>query len=337
MMKLVTYDAIKDIKIIGMPTDYSDTLLNFVKEYRHKVDVLNYINRVACRFLDEKTRNYYMWWCVNEVKHLIKDKKIFHTLDVLKSYIEGKADIRMVKNAFRASKDAVENSFIIYNDIFKAYTKELEKNYHNLYFGIDSLPKFGDPPNCTLDVSNAVKVAILSHCINKAHHDGEIAARYAKSQHYNAKYAYEEAFSRYANLDVAHQVMHEVNRFYNITNADIKSSHSVYTITRAIAYPDDCQNDNAVWYAFSDSAEAVAANNPHQIAYETAYDYCDYYKDYLDKDFNSANDYFSLSLAHNAYNEAYNAYIDAINSKDINIKKQHNLQIDKLIQILENK
>ena len=54
MMKLVTYDAIKDIKIIGMPTDYSDTLLNFVKEYRHKVDVLNYINRVACRFLDEK-------------------------------------------------------------------------------------------------------------------------------------------------------------------------------------------------------------------------------------------------------------------------------------------
>jgi len=46
-MKLVTYDEIKNANIIGMPTDYSDTLLNFVKEYRHKVKDLQDINWVA--------------------------------------------------------------------------------------------------------------------------------------------------------------------------------------------------------------------------------------------------------------------------------------------------
>ena len=334
-MKLVTYDAIKNIKKIEMPIDYSDTLLNFVKEYRHKVDDLQYINCVACKFLDEKTRNYYMWWCVNEIKHLIKYKEIFHTLDVLKSYIEGEATIEMLKNSFRVSQDTVENSFIIYNDIYHNYTQVISENYHNLYFDIDSLPiyKFGDFTNSTLDVSNAVKVAILSHYINKAHHAGEIAAKSAKSR-YTANVYYKEAFSRHVNFDASSQVMPIANRFYNISSADRDSSHSVYAVTRAIAYPDDCQNDTAVWYVFSDSAKAFAANNPHKIAYETAYNY---YNDYLDKDFNLANDDFSLSLAHNAYTKAYNAYIDAINSKDTNIKKQHNLQIDKLIEILENK
>ena len=41
-MKNITYDA---VKIIGMPTDYSDTLLNFVKEYRHKVKDLQDITK----------------------------------------------------------------------------------------------------------------------------------------------------------------------------------------------------------------------------------------------------------------------------------------------------
>ncbi len=89
-MKNITYDA---VKIIGMPTDYSDTLLNFVKEYRHKVDDLQDINWVACKFLDEDTRNYYTWWCVNELKPLMKDKRSVEAVDTLKLYIDGKATI----------------------------------------------------------------------------------------------------------------------------------------------------------------------------------------------------------------------------------------------------
>ena len=108
-MKLVTYDAIKNIKKIGVPTDYSDTLLNFVKEYRHKVDDLQDINWVACKFLDEDTRNYYVWWCVNKVRHLMKDKRSVEAVDILKLYIDGNATIEelMIANEYAAiARDA---------------------------------------------------------------------------------------------------------------------------------------------------------------------------------------------------------------------------------------
>jgi hypothetical protein len=111
-MKLVTYDA---VKIIGMPTDYSDTLLNFVKEYRHKVKDLQDINWVACKFLDEDTRNYYTWWCVNEVRHLMKDERSIKAVDTLKLYIDGKASIEELEVA-------ADNANI-------AYTASLDINY----------------------------------------------------------------------------------------------------------------------------------------------------------------------------------------------------------------
>ena len=104
-MKLVTYDAIMEWNPcynpiqIGIPTDYSDTLLNFVKEYRHKVKNLQDINSITCRFLDKKTRDYYTWWCVNEIKHLMKDKRSVKAVDTLKLYIDGKATIKELEVA----------------------------------------------------------------------------------------------------------------------------------------------------------------------------------------------------------------------------------------------
>ena len=102
-MKLVTYDAINDVirnaKKIGIPTDYSDTLFNFVKKYRHKVNDLQDINLIACRFLDKKTRDYYTWWCVNEIKHFMKDERSIKAVDTLKLYIDGKVTIKELEVA----------------------------------------------------------------------------------------------------------------------------------------------------------------------------------------------------------------------------------------------
>ena len=110
-MKLVTYDAIDVIsnaKRIGIPTDYSDTLLNFVKEYRHKVKEkdLQDINWIACKFLDKKTCYYYTWWCVNEIKHLMKDKRSVKAINILKDYIDGVATIKELKAAVNAADAA---------------------------------------------------------------------------------------------------------------------------------------------------------------------------------------------------------------------------------------
>ena len=108
-MKLVTYDGIMDFKScynptdIGMPIDYSDTLVNWMKEYRPKVRNLQDINWVAMRFLDKKTRDYYTWWCVNEVKHLMKDKRSVKAIDTLKDYIDGVATIEELKDAADAA------------------------------------------------------------------------------------------------------------------------------------------------------------------------------------------------------------------------------------------
>jgi len=116
-MKLVTYDA---VKIIGMPTDYSDTLLNFVKEYRHKVKDLQDINWVACKFLDKDTRNYYTWWCVNDVRHLMQDERSITAVDILKLYIDGKATIEELKVA-------ADNANIV-------YTASLDINYFGNFY-----------------------------------------------------------------------------------------------------------------------------------------------------------------------------------------------------------
>jgi hypothetical protein len=111
-MKLVTYDAIMEWNPcynpiqIGIPTDYSDTLLNFVKEYRHKVKNLQDINWITCRFLDKKTRDYYTWWCVNEIKHLMKDKRSVKAINILKDYIDGVATIKELKAAVNAADAA---------------------------------------------------------------------------------------------------------------------------------------------------------------------------------------------------------------------------------------
>jgi hypothetical protein len=98
-MKLVTYDGIKNANITVIPIDYSDTLLNFVKEYRHKVYDLQEITKVAMQFLDKDTRNYYTWWCVNEGRHLMKDKRSVEAVDILKLYIDGKASIEELEVA----------------------------------------------------------------------------------------------------------------------------------------------------------------------------------------------------------------------------------------------
>jgi len=116
-MKLVTYDAIMEWNPcynpiqIGIPTDYSDTLLNFVKEYRHKVKNLQDINWITCRFLDKKTRDYYTWWCVNEIKHLMKDKRSVKAVDTLKLYIDGKATIKELEAAVNAA-DAADAAYV---------------------------------------------------------------------------------------------------------------------------------------------------------------------------------------------------------------------------------
>jgi hypothetical protein len=127
-MKLVTYDAIDAIsnaKRIGIPTDYSDTLLNFVKEYRHKVKEkdLQDINWIACKFLDKKTLYYYTWWCVNEIKHLMKDKRSVKAVDTLKLYIDGKVTIKELEVA-------ADNANVVYG---ASSNINNHQNYHTVH------------------------------------------------------------------------------------------------------------------------------------------------------------------------------------------------------------
>ena len=122
----VTYYGIMDFKPcynptdIGMPTDYSDTLVNWMKEYRPKVRNLQDINWVAMRFLDKKTRDYYTWWCVNEVKHLMKDERSVKAVNTLKDYIDGVATIEELKSAY-ANADAAYDAYAAYDAVYAVY------------------------------------------------------------------------------------------------------------------------------------------------------------------------------------------------------------------------
>ena len=173
-MKLVTYDAIKNIKKIEMPIDYSDTLLNFVKEYRHKVDDLQDINWVACKFLDEDTRNYYTWWCVNEVRHLMKDERSIKAVDTLKLYIDGKATIKELEVAA--------------DDANIVYAAALDINYQYNYY--------------TAYAAYRVIIAVVQADCFSANVTANAVANAANAVDYDVDDAYADAKEKQQNLQI---------------------------------------------------------------------------------------------------------------------------------------
>ena len=98
-MQHVTYDLIiskypcYNPTIIGMPTDYKDTPVNFVNNYRNKVKKISDIQWVLLRldFLTHKELSMYVIWCVRQVQHLMKDERSIKALDVAEAYVHGSA------------------------------------------------------------------------------------------------------------------------------------------------------------------------------------------------------------------------------------------------------
>ena len=111
MEKKITYTEIsKHIMFpeIDIPTNYEETILNFILEYQEKLGIEK-ILRIVLRetYLPEKDLRLFALFFAKQIKHLLKDEKSINALDVGQKYVDGKASIEEVKTAaFDAMKAA---------------------------------------------------------------------------------------------------------------------------------------------------------------------------------------------------------------------------------------
>lgn len=113
-MQLVTYDFIMSLYPcydpieIRMPTDYNDTPVNFITNYRSKAKNKSDIQWVLLReeFLTHKEILLFVIWCARQVHHLIKDPRSIKALDVTEAYINGTVTKEELEIAKQNADDA---------------------------------------------------------------------------------------------------------------------------------------------------------------------------------------------------------------------------------------
>ena len=116
----ISYTQIKgfnpcyDPKTIGMPEDYEAELVDFVKEYRHKVRSLNDIFWVICRenLIDEKTFRLFACWCAREANKLIAnpDPRSIKAIEISEKFANNEATAEELSAARSAAWSAEELS-----------------------------------------------------------------------------------------------------------------------------------------------------------------------------------------------------------------------------------
>ncbi len=116
MKKKITYKdliAMKPCyhpKEIGIKSNYSATIRDFIKEYRHKVKRKNDIIWVVCRndYMTDKDMRLFAVWCAEEALKLIDspDERSINACKVAKKYANGDATDKELSVAAAAAKDA---------------------------------------------------------------------------------------------------------------------------------------------------------------------------------------------------------------------------------------
>lgn len=102
----VTYRQILELspyfkpKKLGMMTDYSATVSEFIKDYRNKVIRARDLYWVVCndKFLTKKELRLYAVWCARQVQHLMKDQRSIDALDIAEKYANGEVTVEDLKD-----------------------------------------------------------------------------------------------------------------------------------------------------------------------------------------------------------------------------------------------
>lgn len=120
----ITYQQIIGLKPcynpieIGMPTDYNDTIVNFINDYRNKVkekaDILWVLYRNE--FLNDNELRLYAVWCARQVQHLMTDQRSINALDVADNYARGKATSEELAAARAAAWAAASDAWAAVSD-----------------------------------------------------------------------------------------------------------------------------------------------------------------------------------------------------------------------------
>ena len=120
MKKKVTYkDIIKfnacyDPIEIGMPKTYSDTIPNFIKEYRDKVKNTEDIIWFLCRkeYMTDKDMRLFAVWCAREALKLVEspDERSINACNVAEKFANGEATQEDLDAARAAARDAARDA-----------------------------------------------------------------------------------------------------------------------------------------------------------------------------------------------------------------------------------
>tara|TARA_R110000787_G_scaffold21425_1_gene63361 strand:+ start:891 stop:1604 length:714 start_codon:yes stop_codon:yes gene_type:complete len=98
-MQKISYKQIMDLDPcydpgeVGMPKDYEASIVDFIVEYRSRVNSSSDIHWVLCRneFLSNKELRLFAVWCARQVQRLMKDERSIKALDVAEKFANGKA------------------------------------------------------------------------------------------------------------------------------------------------------------------------------------------------------------------------------------------------------
>lgn len=114
----ITYKKIIELGVgidpekIDLPTDYNDTVLNFIKEYEPKLENKSDLIWTLLReeFLSEQDIILFNLWCAQQVKHLMKDERSLNALIVKEKFAFGKVSKAAYSNSQNEARDASTQS-----------------------------------------------------------------------------------------------------------------------------------------------------------------------------------------------------------------------------------
>ena len=117
---IITYDLIDSLrpsfydlkKRINIGLDYSDTIPNFIREYRQTIKDKGVIQQILCRkeFMTDKELKEYAIWCVREVQNLMSDKRSIIAIDIAEGYLHSKVTQEELFNTFNNAKAAARQA-----------------------------------------------------------------------------------------------------------------------------------------------------------------------------------------------------------------------------------
>ena len=133
MRKKITYKAIMEFAPcynptkLGMKKTYSDSIYNFISEYRDKVNSKEDIIWLICRkeYMTDRDLRLFAVWCAREALKLVKkpDQRSINACDVAERYANGKATKDELNAAWAAAWDAARAAWAAQIDKLLTYFK----------------------------------------------------------------------------------------------------------------------------------------------------------------------------------------------------------------------